>query len=331
MPAAVSTPTHRLTIDADPLPVSVYHDDAYLAAASLLYTDGCLEVFRYGSAVIPLIVKPLPQLCGSGFDAVSPYDFSGPQLNGEAARDVWHALTSWCRKRDIITGFFRFHPFAGEAEAWRGMDGLDIVHSADNVVIHLTDADSVLVECKPNVRRYLNIARRAGVMCELAPVGAAGLDEFVPLYRRTMERNGADSFYLFGRPFFDALAAGLGKYCLLALARMDGVAVAGILVVLDGSTAFYYLAATSELGRRPRVRAAYMLVHETARRLCTGGIARFHLGGGAPGLAAFKARFGPGRVPFFVGRAVFDPARYAGLSEGVADTFFPAYRAPRLQ
>lgn len=290
----------------------------------MLEPDGVLRVFRFGRAVVPLIAKPLPKNCGPGFDAISPYDFCGPRLNGEPADRVWPALCAWASEQGILAAFFRFHPFHGEPEAWRGFDGLEIAQSSQNVVIELNDTDMMLSACKATVPRDMKVAQRAGVTCEFCPISPEGLDAFVSLYLQTMDQLGAADFYRFPRAFFDALAAELGDSCALATARWNGRIVACSLILLDGATAYYYLTGFDREARR--ARPMNLLVFEAACRLRKMGFERFHLGGGSPSLLAFKERFGPGRVPYYVGRAVFDQTRYSDLTRGVQTDFFPAYR-----
>ena len=91
--------------------LGIYHHESYLQASAKLEPAGVLHIFRHGESVVPLIVKPLPAKCGVGFDAITPYDFSGPVLHGEDAETVWDSLRSWALERGIVSAFFRFHPF----------------------------------------------------------------------------------------------------------------------------------------------------------------------------------------------------------------------------
>ena len=320
----MATITDSLTVSQDSSVAStggVYHDGAYLQAASLLEPDGRLHVFRHGAATIPLILRPLPAGCGPGYDARSPYDFSGPLLCGEPAGAVWSALGRWASKHEVVTGFFRFHPLIDEIEAWRNLSGLTLVHSADNVVIELAKGETMLSCFKRRVARDLKVADRAGVTCSLAPLTPAGLDAFVPLYHETMSRRRADTYYYFDRRFFDALPGGFR----LAGAYQKGAMAAGALILLDGDRAYYYLAASNEEGRR--VCAMNALVVETAIALHSADVRLFHLGGGGSSLRAFKERFGPARAPYRVGQAIFDAPRHDRLVAGNSGNFFPAYRA----
>lgn len=305
--------------------LDVYYQQRYLEAASLADPDAELRVFRLGQAMAPLMVRPLPADVGKGFDAVSPYDFCGPFLGGASAEDTWEALRSWAREQSIVAAFLRFHPFVGEVGRWRGLDGLHVIHSADNVVVDLDDEDEMFAGFKPRVVRDLKVAHRAGVVCELEPLTPDNLNQFVPLYEETMQRRNAARYYFFSHPFFQALAENLGDAFLLATARLEGRTVGAALIMQSGATAYYYLAASNDEARR--VCAMNGLVVEAACRLAEMNVERFHLGGGTGGVSAFKERFGPGRVPYYVGRAVFDSERYAELAGDRVTDFFPAYRA----
>lgn len=326
--------------------LGVYHGEAYLRAAALADPDATLHVWRTEGATIPLLLRPLPPECGSGFDAISPYDFSGPLWHPpfrghfadrpypEASRNiadtsgvarVWSRWSAWARRNELVTAFFRYHPLDGQATAWEGLPGLDIVQAADNVVIELVDRSAMLASFKPQVGRDLKVSRRAGVDCRLELLDAEGLEAFCGLYADSMKRLGAADYYRFSPDFFAALRNNCPESFAMASAWSAGERVAAALILLDGERAYYYLAASNDLGRR--ACAMNQLVVDTAGRLCERGVKRFHLGGGSASLRAFKQRFGPARVPYYVGRAVVDADRYRQLSAGCTGEFFPAYRS----
>ncbi len=303
----------------------VHYAESYLQAVATLERHGCLHQFRHGDAVVPLIIRPLPKDCAAGFDAITPYDFSGPLLGSESPHDVWDALRAWAAEKGIVTAFLRFHPLLADGRDWRGLPGLEIIEAGDHVVIDLADRSTMLDSFKRTVRRDLKVAHRAGVRCDLEPINANNIETFATLYDATMARHDADDFYRFPRSFFYRLVESLGDSFMMATATMSGRTVATSLTMLDGFRAHYYLSALDYEHRA--ACSTNMLVVETASRLHELGVQRYHLGGGATTLRAFKERFGPGRAPFFLGRAIFDTDRYAAMTLGLTTEFFPAYRA----
>lgn len=306
--------------------LGVYHQEEYLQAATSLEREGELQVFRHGEAVVPLIVKSLPSQCGTDFDAITPYDFSGPVLQGESANQVWEALRFWAVERGIVSAFLRFHPFHENAMRWERLSGLEIIESAHNVVVDLFDHEEMVSSFKPSVVRDVKVARRFEAAFDLSPIDSSGLDAFIPLYTLTMERNQANKFYYFPRFFFDQLFNTLSDRWLIAMVRVENEVVASALVLLDGLTAYYYLACSNDNGRK--ACAMNFLVHELSIALAATNLEKLHLGGGGENLRKFKQRFGPNRVPYYVGRAIFDHQRYEQLCEGLDTDFFPAYRKP---
>ncbi len=292
----------------------------------MLEPGGHLEVFRHGAVTVPMVVRPLPAGAGTGFDVISPYDYTGPLGDAGVVAEAWSSLQRWAAEHDVLTGFFRFHPYRSRPQAWARESGMEIVTAAEHVVVDLSDPDALPASFKPQVRRDLKVARRAGVSCAFRAFDAAGLDVFVPMYWASLDRLGADPYYRFSRPFFDRLAEQLSDRVILGTARIGERPVASTMILLDGETAFYYLACSTQEGRR--VCAMNALVHDAVMELARRGLRRFHLGGGSEGLRAFKTRFSPHRVPYFVGKAVFDRDRYARLRQGRNLSFFPVYRDP---
>lgn len=305
---------------------SVYYDPRYLAAVALLEPDTQWHLWRHRSAMIPLIIRPLPNHLGHGFDVISPYDFSGPQVGEEDVSEVYAALRDWANRNDVVTGFFRFHPLIGDPALWNNLEGFELIHAADNVVIELGDEDAWLQQFKPRVMRDAKVAKRAGVTCRIHEATCDLLDDFVPHYWSSIERLGGDTYYRFPRSFFDPLSGSLGEKVQIAQARVDDKTVASALLLLDERCAFYYLAWSNDTGRR--VCAMNFLMIEIAYHLQRLGVSRFHLGGGSESLRKFKARFSRHRVPYYIGKAIFDKDRYAAMSQQGDTKFFPAYRAP---
>lgn len=314
---------------ARPTASSVYYDEGYIAAAALLEPGAQWHLWRHRSAMIPLIIRPLPAHLGHGFDVISPYDFSGPQIGEEDVSDVYAALCDWANRNDIVSGFFRFHPLIGNPPLWSNFDGFKLVHASDNVVMHLPNPDTISKQCKPSVAQHIRFAKRERTTCQISEASQLALDRFVPLYWVSIKRLSGNPYYLFPRKFFDRLASALPKQVLIAEATVNGETAASIVVLLDGPQAYYYLACSSDIGRK--VRGMNMLIVETARHLCELGATSFHLGGGSPTLRQFKKRFAPNRTPYFVGKIIFDQSRYARLSLGQETGFFPAYRAPERE
>jgi lipid II:glycine glycyltransferase (peptidoglycan interpeptide bridge formation enzyme) len=87
----------------------------------------------------------------------------------------------------------------------------------------------------------------------------ACLDVFKDLYRVTMARRSAASFYFFDDSYFDGLRDALGERLHLCLVKKDGdVAAAGLFAETDG-TVQYHLSGTADAFRM--VQPTKLMMH----------------------------------------------------------------------
>jgi len=216
---------------------------------------------------------------------------------------------------------------------------LAVVQASETVYIDLQQEPHFSSAFRPEVRNRIRRATREGVTVRLTP-GPEDVEAFLPLYTETMARVGARPYYSFPPETFRLLCTGLGRNLLLAEARHAGRTVAAALFLYNDRYLHYHLggSATDALHLAPNT----LLFAEAAEWGRQRGIQFMHLGGGVrPGdsLMRFKSRFSPHRAPFFVGRRIIDPERYARLAAAHATRvrpaqpardFFPAYRAPAV-
>jgi ribosomal protein S18 acetylase RimI-like enzyme len=318
-------------------PHDFYHVPAYVALCAeqerarpcgLYVSDGVR------SMLLPLIVRPIP---GGGFDAMSPYGYPGPVGTGTDDPVFLHvALVAGLqvlREADLVSAFVRFHPLLNPVPP-EGI-GTVVVHG-DTVSIDLSLPDEVQwARTRLNHRRDITRAARLGYTVRMDE-GWTRLDEFKRLYRQTMERRHASSFYFFDDAYFDSLHDALGESLHLCLVEKDGsVAAAGLFVETNGIVQ-YHLSGTDEASRN--IQPTKLMMHFVRGWARERGDLVFLLGGGVGGAAdsllQFKSGFSPLRHPFATLRAVIDEHEYGrlvslrdpDLDPGDRRGFFPLYR-----
>jgi len=307
-----------------------------------------------GRALFPLQVRPLDRLpfwsprwlgdcAGSpAFDATSPYGYSGPLAEvpdtAEAAgiiKEFMEALQARLRAERVVSLFVRLHPLVGNAEYFP-QEAIDLAKRSETVFIDLTTAwyKSLTSACRYEVRK----SQRRGIAVEPA-AGPGDWEAFGDIYRATMARRSARSWYLFPQDFLEETRRLLGPAVTLLVARHHGKVVGGSLFLEGFGRGHYHLsgANTDAAGQGVTNR----LVVEGARLCESHGRRVLHLGGGVrvgDGLARFKASFSPLRARWDKACLVVDPEAYdrlvrgraafldaAGAREEGADSF-PAYR-----
>lgn len=299
-----------------------------------------------GTILFPLVVRPIgaEPWAAEGddrCDATTPYGYGGPYAWGRGGRDdarFWRAHEAFCREARIVTTFARLGLFPAAIPSIPG----DVATVAPNVVVPLAGTEESLWRgYEPRVRKWVNVARSAGLDVEIDPEGAR-LDAFASVYAHTMERNGAVPWYHFPRTFFEAIRDRLRGHFVLFHTLRGAEVVSSDLVLLSARSAYYFLGGT--LSETFSLGPNYLLKHRIALWAMSAGKTGYVLGGGyLPGDGLYRYKRGwarGGEVPFRVARLVHDEAALRELAAvraaNAARTgtrweprpgFFPVYRS----
>jgi hypothetical protein len=265
------------------------------------------------------------------FDVTTPYGYGGPVDFG--ASPPWEAFHSaygeWCREHRIVTTFVRFHPLYGNHR--NAAPQMHLEHLAGTVGWRIDAGTDLLAGMRPNHRWSVGRAIAGGLSILQREAGDEGVERFRALYRETMRRVGATSYYDFPDPYWQVLRSALGSDLRLVEAMNErGEVLASALLLWTAPWVHYHLAGSSEKARASK--AHHLLLMEVARTAQESGLSVFHLGGGvngeADGLMRFKLNFDPGGLrEAFVGKQIHDLVTYRRLT-GTVETRgrFPRYR-----
>jgi sugar O-acyltransferase (sialic acid O-acetyltransferase NeuD family) len=284
--------------------------------------------------LIPIVRRPL----AGGFDAITPYGYSGPLWCGGRApaapicADVATQLRELLVAEHIISLFVRMHPLINAATRSLEPMGTIVPHN-ETVAIDLEKGlDEIRTHMRQTHRNEIVQARAKGVTIEHDREWQH-LEAFIELYDTTMQRVGAASSYVFPRRYFEELRAQLGVHLLLA--RYHNKIVAASVFFEENGIVQYHLSAMDRSASA--VHPAKLLIAHAIEWAQARGNRWLHLGGGlgarVDGVFEFKAGFSPLRWRFRTLRVVADPVRYRELS-GLDATeslrtdewFFPLYR-----
>lgn len=297
--------------------------------------------------LFPLVLRPIAAepWAGEGerrLDATTPYGYGGPYAWGgpEDDGDFWRAYSAWCRDEGIVSTFARLSLFPGHLALAHVPGAVEV--RASNIVVPLArDPDALWRGYETRVRKWVQLARRAGVTVELDREGAR-LDAFYSLYTHTMERNGADAWYFFPRAFFQTIVDRLHGHYAFFHALHEGRAVSSDLVLCSEEHVYYFLGGT--LAEAFPLGPNYLVKHSVATWALGEGKRGYVLGGGytpQDGLFRYKRGFARhGEVPFQVACLVHDEralrdlevrrgafAARTGATWSPRPGFFPTYRA----
>jgi pyridoxal phosphate-dependent aminotransferase EpsN len=301
-----------------------------------------------GVILFPLVLRPLAaepwvRPGERRWDATSPYGYGGPFSTGPGPSDgaaFWRAYSVWAREAQVVSTFLRLSLFPEQLVP--PPEGTE--EHSPNIVVPLEGGiEEVWRRYRPNVRRWIRHAARAGLEVEEDRQGAR-MDEFIDLYEKTMRRRDAAEFYLFPRAMFEHLRERLaGQYAFFHVVR-GGKVVCSDLTLASADRVYMFLVGTAE--EALHLGANYLLKHHVAQWAIQEGKREYVLGGAhqpGDGLLRHKRSFAPrGEVPFRIANLVHDERAYHELCEaraaaaarestswGPRSRYFPEYRAWR--
>lgn len=266
----------------------------------------------------PFLIRPVPAILGfsGSFDMQTAYGYSGPAIFGGTPPTVARFAemqARWAEDAGIIAEFVRFNPFFD-------MNTLSHIFKPElnrkTVSIELDHDFSVMLRQSsgPRQRNYRK-ALRAGLSYVALPDGK----EIAKIYRKAMQRIGADEYYYFSDRYFTALQDMPPESRFFAgIKDSDGKLIAGGIFLQDSVAAHYHLGASVAEARELQPDA--FMLFEAARIAAANDKKLLHLGGGLSladddGLYRFKSGFSQKRQDFYIARKIHQQELYDKISK----------------
>lgn len=274
-----------------------------------------------GGVLYPFILRSLAgEEWGAGeaglCDLTSAYGYGGPfawNVEAAEAKSFLSDFESWIRRRGVVTSFARLSLFEDERLPFPG----DQVDRGTNIVRSLElGPEELWGDYEAKVRKNVQKARRDGVEIRYDERGDR-LDEFMAIYKSTMDRRNARPDYYHSRSFYETLLSRFPGQAVLVHAIQHGNVVSSEMLLVSARTAYSFLGGTlaEAFGSRPND----LLKHDCFLRCREWGLKRFVLGGGyveGDSVLRYKKAFAPdGELRFRVGQAVYDAAAAAALAD----------------
>lgn len=248
------------------------------------------------------------------FDYETPYGYGGPlsddTIPEESQKRFLREMTEYSMENGVVSQFIRFHPLLANHKSMPDVFETRYLH--DTIYINTDYPDLIMENMESKNRNMVRKAVKSGVTVERREIG--DYSDFIPIYEETMKRDGAAEYYFFPAEYFRS-QMNLKEYACIFYAMVEKQPIAGAMMYFNDKFMHYHLAGT--LTEFRKYSSNNLLLYEAAKWACEKGIKRFHLGGGMAlddSLFGFKKQFNKnGRLPFVVGRTIFDPACYQKL------------------
>lgn len=270
---------------------------------------------------------------GQYYDLISPYGYGGfwGSIRDYAILD--RTYNEYCVSHNYVCEFVRFELFG---EYYAHYDG-EVETRTHNVVRNLEmSLDDMWMDFKQKVRKNVKKARSNNLKIMIENTDEH-LQDFLNIYYSTMDRSNAESEYYFSKEFFESINR-MSDNIMYFHVFYEGKMISTELVIYGAENCYSYLGGTNRayFDLRPNDFLKYEIIKWAKEK----GLKNFVLGGGYgadDGIFQYKTCLAPkGIVDFYIGRKVFDTAKYDMLcdlrgvkshSMNLKDAgYFPEYR-----
>lgn len=292
----------KLHGDGDPLLI-YYEDNNCRFCYGVMKNDiSKLEVFKNS-------IKD-----GIYYDLETPYGYGGPLSDTEIpihSQQVFlKELTEYCIENKIISQFIRFHPLLSNYKLLPEV--IETRYLRDTIFIDTETKGVIMSNMDKKNRNMIRKAQNNGI--EIVIKEISDYEDFIKIYDETMKNNNAEEYYTFKKNYFESLSM-LKEYSLILYAMLDEKPISSSIMFFNDQYMHYHLSGT--LTDYRKYSAGNLLLYEAACYANSKGIKKFHLGGGMnpeDSLYSFKKKFNKyGKLPFVVGRTIFDKKGYDAL------------------
>ena len=274
------------------------------------------------------------------FDSITPYGYGGVLFEGDTSESnlqaFWKEYLSLMEQEHIVDNFVRYQPVVKNAVPMKSIS--NVIDLGKTIAMDLTSPEVIWDNIHSKNRNMIRKAEKNGITIEHGK-GMDLFDKFIGIYNATMDKDHAEEYYYFKRPFYESIHNDLCDNYELFYAKLEDKIIAMSIMIYANGRLNYHLSG-SDIEYR-NLAPSNLLLYKAALWGCEKGMKTFHLGGGVgsgeDNLYKFKAAFNKvSDYQFSIGKQIFDQEKYDDLvnyrraSDPYFDdtsSFFPVYRA----
>lgn len=274
------------------------------------------------------------------YDSVSPYGYGGVLFEGDTReanlQAFWKEYFATMEQEHIADNFVRYHPVLANAVPMRPIS--NVIDLGKTIAMDLASPEVIWENIHSKNRNMIRKAEKNGITIEHGQ-GMDLFDKFIEIYNATMDKDHAEEYYYFKRPFYESIHNDLRDNYEMFYAMYEGKPIAMSIMIYANGRLNYHLSG-SDIEYR-NLAPSNLLLYKAALWGCEQGMKTFHLGGGVgsgeDNLYKFKAAFNKvSDYQFSIGKQIFDQQKYDELvmirreSDPNFDEtshYFPLYRA----
>lgn len=245
------------------------------------------------------------------YDIFTAYGYGGVLTDGDPGiREIFEfngIFNDWCSDNNVVAEFLRQDPLHCHP-----VRDIEFQHVRFNIYASKTGEYEIPDE---SARRKVKKAIKSGLTAEIDKE-LETMDDFISLYKLTMERKGMDKFYNFTSLYFNNIIEYLKDYTTLINIKKGNITIASLIVFIYNEIANFHLGASDF--RYMQYRMNDLLTKEAIDYCISKGCKIINIGGGTTvnpddPLFAFKKKFGNLIKPVRIGKRIHNPDIYQYL------------------
>lgn len=320
--------TKAFKIHGDGEPALIYYHDEEIRALNVVMIRDIAEDKKFKDKIES----------HSLYDITTPYGYGGFIIEGTLSnsnlKNLNEEYSNYCRLKNIISEFVRFHPVLENSKL--NSEIYEVTDLGKTITMDLISKKQIWNDLSSKNRNVIRKAIKSGVEIYWGRSPEL-INEFIPLYNSTMNKDGAIDYYYFNGEFYKSVLEDLKYNSLIFYALYNEKIISISMIIFGNDNMHYHLSATDR--EYQGLAATNLLLYEAACWGCENGYKSFHLGGGLgsreDSLYKFKKAFNKNsKTCFSVGKKIYDQEKYYELikirENGVEDcegtSFFPRYR-----
>lgn len=274
------------------------------------------------------------------FDSVTPYGYGGVLFEGDTSegnlQSFWATYLEKMAEEHIVDNFVRYHPVLKNAVPMKAVS--NVIDLGKTIAFDLESPEVIWDNIISKNRNMIRKAEKNGITIEHGK-GMDLQDQFTEIYNATMDKDHAEEYYYFKRPFYESIDRDLQDNYEMFYAVYEGQPIAMSIMIFANGRLNYHLSGSNVEYRN--LAPSNLLLYKAALWGCEQGFKSFHLGGGVgsgeDNLYKFKAAFNRNSdYQFSIGKEIYNQELYDELvrirkeSDSKFDEtsrFFPLYRA----
>lgn len=320
--------TKAFKLHGDGEPTLIYYHDEEIRAINVVMIRDIAEDknFKYQIETQSL------------FDITTPYGYGGfiieGTLNDSNLKKLNDIYTNYCRSKNIVSEFVRFHPVRENSKM--NDEIYEVMDLGRTITMDLKSKEQIWNDLSSKNRNVIRKAIKSGVEIYWGRSSEL-IENFIPLYNSTMCKDDATDYYYFDKKFYKSVLEDLKYNSLIFYALYEQKIISMSMILFGNDNIHYHLSASDK--EHQSLAATNLLLYEAACWGCENGYKSFHLGGGLSSkedsLFKFKKAFNKNSETYFsIGKRIFDQEKYDELMKirfqsnenSESSDYFPQYR-----